>query len=403
MPYIERNAIITDSEKIYGKVSTFSETATSGVNGKLITASDVAIGDRFGSSVAIGQGVIAVGAYSEDTGQTSAGSLYLFDYEGNEKKIIRNPDTGTNFGTPVAIGCNIIVAGMVDDTTASNAGAVYLYTLGGDLITKLISPEGAIADDRFGRAIAVGNGRLVVGAETHSGDTYLQDGAVYIFDPKGNFIRKLTSPNPSNSGFFGVRLAVNCGRICVLDFKGGAYIYDLDGNLVATLSGIGTQNRCIGVNDGRVVVGDYLNDDAGGNAGCIHIFDLDGNSVAANVTASDAASGDQLGRDVAIGSGRIFAAAPLEDAEGTDAGAVYEFDLDGNQLSKMRPSPLATGDEFGNYINGHPGLAVGAGRLVVGASGDSSDRGQVYIFQNSTTYAPDQLANAPAKHVLDFL
>ena len=142
----------------------------------------------------------------------------------------------------------------------------------------------------------------------------------------------------------------------------------------------------VAVGSGRIVVGAYW-DNVGGNAdqGSAYIFDLDGNQLA-KITASDAAASDIFGNSVAVGSGRIVVGAYGDDDNGSSSGSAYIYDLDGNQLSKITASDGAASDRFGGSV------AVGSGRIVVGAYGDDDDgeaSGSAYIFdlpEDSNTY-----------------
>jgi len=135
----------------------------------------------------------------------------------------------------------------------------------------------------------------------------------------------------------------------------------------------------VAVGSGRIVVGAYRNADNGSFSGSAYIFDLDGNQLA-KITASDGASGDFFGSSVAVGSGRIVVGAYGDD----DNGSAYIFDLDGNQLAKITASDGASDDYFGHSV------AVGSGRIVVGAyysdNNNKPDSGSAYIYETPQVY-----------------
>ena len=139
--------------------------------------------------------------------------------------------------------------------------------------------------------------------------------------------------------------------------------------------------RSVAVGSGRVVVGAYLNDDAGASSGSAYIFDLSGTQTA-KITASDAAAGDQFGYSVAVGSGRIVVGAYRDESL---TGSAYIFDLDGTQIAKITASDGAASDYFGWSV------AVGNGRIVVGAYGNDdagSASGSAYIFDTPNVITP---------------
>jgi len=114
----------------------------------------------------------------------------------------------------------------------------------------------------------------------------------------------------------------------------------------------------------------------------LHTYWLDGNQLT-KITASDAASYDNFGWSVAVGSGRIVVGAYADDDNGYDSGSAYIFDLDGNELDKITASDAASSDYFGRSV------AVGSGRIVVGAYGDDdngSNSGSAYIYETPQVY-----------------
>ena len=97
----------------------------------IITASDGAASDLFGYSVAVGNNRIVVGAYRNDIGSNAdQGSAYIYDLNGNEVGIITASDGAANdyFGRSVAVGSGRIVVGADgDDNNGDNSGSAYIY------------------------------------------------------------------------------------------------------------------------------------------------------------------------------------------------------------------------------------------------------------------------------------
>ena len=81
--------------------------------------------------------------------------------------IITHPSAVTNdfFGKSVAVGSGRIVVGAYNDDVngIGNAGSALIYDLNGNYVGIITHPT-AVADDRFGISVAVGSGRIVVGA-----------------------------------------------------------------------------------------------------------------------------------------------------------------------------------------------------------------------------------------------
>ena len=317
------------------------------INWAKITASDGGVND-WACSVAAGSGRIVV---STPYHASLSGSAYIFDLDGNNEIKITASDaaSGDRFGNSVAVGCGRIVVGApTDDDNGSSSGSAYIYDLDGTNEVKITASDG-VASGQFGTAVAVGCGRIVVGAVFDDGLGNPQVGSAYIFDLNGNQLTKITHSNVASS---------------------------------ISSDGFGFT---VAVGSGRIVFGTPYDDDNGSYSGSAHIFDLDGNQLA-KITASDGAANDGFGRSVAVGSGRIVVGAQYDDTDTNtiynDQGSAYIFDLDGNQLAKITASDGAHDDYFGSSV------AIGSGRIVVGATYDDdngSDSGSAYIWEIDET------------------
>ena len=141
-------------------------------------------GDQFGASVAVGSGRIVVGAprYQADTyGQ---GAIYIYDLDGTQVGIITGHDgtNSNNFGYSVAIGDGKIVVGDINNSTSgSSDGAAHVYDLDGNYISKLTHPNGENFD-YFGISVAVGSGKIVVGAHWDDVNSNNHQGSAHIYN-----------------------------------------------------------------------------------------------------------------------------------------------------------------------------------------------------------------------------
>ena len=103
-----------------------------------LTTSDGAAGDQFGRSVAIAGDTIVVGADEDDVnGTTDRGSAYVFTLTGvtwTQQKHLTASDAALNndFGFSVAIDVNTttVVGSWQDDTdNGADSGSAYVYVL----------------------------------------------------------------------------------------------------------------------------------------------------------------------------------------------------------------------------------------------------------------------------------
>ncbi len=262
-----------------------------------LTASDAALGDRFGHSVAISGITAVIGAYLDDDGGTSSGSAYVFDtVTGQElfKLTASDDDAFDNFGRSVAVSGTTAIIGAAGDAEGGEAsGAAYLFdTTTGQQLFKLTATD-AEPFDQFGVCVAISGTTAVVGANFK----YVAGGfagAAYVFDTTtGQQLFKLTASDTADGDRFGESVAVS-------------------GNVA--------------------VVGAYGDDDGGASSGSAYFFDITTGQQLYKLTASDAAFDDRFGQSVAISGTNAIVGAPLEDDEVTmndlfaDRGSVYLFD-----------------------------------------------------------------------------
>ena len=171
-----------------GAAYVFTRSGTSWSQQAKLQSSDVENSDHFGISVAIDGDTMVAGAYLEDTGGGRAGSAYVFTRSGtswSQQAKLQASDKAANveFGVSVAIDGDTIVAGAYkEDTGASDAGAVYVFTRSGTSWTqaKKVQAADAQASDYLGQRVGISGNTMVAGAylEDTGGD---QAGAAYTF------------------------------------------------------------------------------------------------------------------------------------------------------------------------------------------------------------------------------
>jgi hypothetical protein len=369
-----------------------------------IKASDGVAADVFGYAVGVGPSRIVVGAYGDNIGgNLDQGSAYIFNLSGTQlaKIVASDGANGDLFGYSVAAESGGIVVGAVNDTdTVTFGGAAYLFNLNGTQLAKLKASDGANGD-YFGGSVAIGCGRIVVGAPSSDIGSNTDQGSAYIFNLSGTQLAKITASDGTTYDSFGASVAIGCGRIVIgatgsvfgPSITGYAYIFDMSGTQLAKIvasDGAGSDyfGYSVAIGCGRIVVGASGDDDNGGNSGSAYIFDLNGNQLA-KIKASDGATGHNFGNSVSIGCGRIVIGSPYESSISVNSGATYIFDLDGTQIAKIKASDAGSSDYFGYSV------AVGSGRIVVGAFTDDDlgeDSGSTYIFTTPMVYTPYDVA-----------
>lgn len=311
------------------------------------------------------------------------------------------PAVGDNFGAWLSpLGSDRVAIGApYDDTSATNAGAVYLYHTNGTLLRTIINPApaytslgGFVNGDQFGSTLAtLGSDRIVVGSPFNDGSRVLYAGTVYLFDTNGALLTTITNPNAFGPDKFGSSVAVlGTDRILAgaVDFEydpdidqiGIAYLFDTNGALLATfenpnLSGYDLFGFSLaGLGNDRVLIGM-----ASDGFGAVHLFNTNG-TLLTTITNPTPSALDYFGYSVvAVGADRIVVGAPWDDTGANDAGSVYVFTTNGTLLTTItNPSPVA-GDSFGARLS-----VMDGDRLLISSPREAVDTtdlvGAAYIF-----------------------
>jgi hypothetical protein len=310
----------------------------------------------FGERVAAGSGMFAVSQNSD--------RVHVYDQSGNYKYSIHKPyDTyNIGFGLGLAIANSKLYVGV---PYASGGGEVLVYDVfTGAYTSKITSPDADGSDDHindsFGFSIAVGEGKIVIGApgQSESTDNNIQggptnnffSGSAYIFGTDEVFLTKIRSDVPTSRDRFGESVAIGYNRIVV--------------------------------GSPEAASGQTL------KQGKINIFELDGTPVGNTFAPTGLISYSEFGYQVAISEDFIFASRPKSNADTT--GSVFVFSHSG-QYQAQYQQQADSSDSSGNY--GY-GMAVGNyqfdSKLVIG---NSKGPGKIYIYELNRRVFAQQVRN----------
>ncbi|MFZ0545284.1 MAG: FG-GAP repeat protein [Candidatus Promineifilaceae bacterium] len=203
-----------------------------------LLAVDGAEDDWFGNSVALDGDTALVGAYTADVeGYDNQGAAYVFTNEegvwDHQAKLTATDGAVSDwFGISVALeGDTALVGASLADVGGNfNQGAVYAFTRAGSIWSqqaKLVATDGA-ADDRFGHALALDENVALVGANLTDVGGSFDRGAAYVFVESGSEWRqqtKLTAADGTGGDEFGHALAVQDNTALI-----GAPSADFNGN-----------------------------------------------------------------------------------------------------------------------------------------------------------------------------
>ena len=246
-------------------------------------------GGGFGASVALGDGLMIVGAPREIVNRLSlAGRAYVFSATTDaltDALVSPNPEgngyfTGGFFGSSVALASGRVIVGAPGETVNgfANAGRAYVFSpTTGSLTGTLVSPnanpdDGAVfAGGRFGASVTSTNGRVVVGAPDETVNGTGLAGRVYVFSAAtDSLMRTLVSPNVQLFGRFGDSIALANGHVIVgadeetvngVVEGGRAYIFNAaTGSLIRTLVSLNNEvggffGASVALANGHVIIG----------------------------------------------------------------------------------------------------------------------------------------------------
>jgi len=326
---------------------------------------------------------LVVGAIYQDNYK---GAMFIYDADGTNPIKVNSSDTSSfdKFAVAVAIGNDKIGVGMqLADDAGESSGSVYVYNLDGTGEVKITASDGAPYDN-FGISVAIGNNKIVVGSHQDDDDGSFS-GSVYVYNLDGTGEVKITASDGAGSDLFGISVAIENDKIYVGSYRdddngsssGSVYVYNLDGTgEVKITASDGAQYENFGTSvaagNNKIVVGA-----AGGES--VYVYNLDGTGEV-KITASDAADGDKFGTSVAIGNNKIVVGSYEDDDNGSSSGSVYVYNLDGTGEVKITASDGAPYDYFGFSV------AVDGDKIYVGApTADSDDDtygsiGAIYIY-----------------------
>ncbi len=375
-----------------------------------LLASDAAVDDQFGWSVAISGETVVVGAAGDDgAAGSNQGSAYVFVRSGGvwsqqQKLSASDGAAGDEFGYSVAIsGETVVVGARGDDGLGVDQGSAYVFVRSSGVWSeqqKLLDLDD-VGDSLFGCSVAISGDTVVVGARGWDGPGGVDQGAADIFVRSGGVWShqwKLIPSDAAADDQFGFSVAISGETVVVgarrdnagagID-QGSAYVFVRSGGvwseqqkILASDAGAGDFfGASVAISGGTVVVGAPFNTGAQGSA---YVFVLSGPlAELQELVAEDAAPGDELGRALAIAETTAAVGAPSDGGSaGAEQGAVYLFEfVDGTwaEQQKLVASDAAAGDEFGGD------LAISEAKAVVGAPMKSSPtaaaQGAVYIFE----------------------
>lgn len=364
-----------------------------------IVSSIVENENRFGISIAIENGILAVGSELDDDQGYATGSVYLFDESTGEqiaRVVLEDGESRDYFGGFIAMENGLLAIGATGDASEPTLGSVYVFDAStGDQLSKLQFNDGEDVY-RFNGAIAMDDGMIAIGIQTGR-----NTGGAYLFDVQtGDQIYNLTIPAQSRFGDFGGSIDIDDGIVAVGDQSfsyvhpdsdlistGAVYLFDATTGeqlsmLVTDEPNRSALGRSVDIHNGLVAVG--ASSEMSGK-GAVYLFNITTGQEIKKFVASDGWFDDYFGGAVSMQGNVLAVGATGEETNGSNSGAAYLFDIrTGIEIAKLLPSNGSRDAFFGGSVIVENNTAI-----VAAASPRLGTRGSVYFFDVPSYCASD--------------
>ncbi len=369
-----------------------------------VFASDGVAGDELSHKIVISGDIAMIASIANDS---ATGAVYVFErtdgqWVERQKLVALDGALGDNFGSSIALSGDLALIG------ARGADAVYVFQRAGSRWVQGqrftgSSSRGSSASD-FGASIVLEGDTAIIGAPTAFDNFIVQAGAAYIFqrvDGTWTEQQRLTAgPLGGQFNNFGDGLALS-GDIALIGATGSYsddpgsvhYFQRVDGVWTEQQEFRGSTNatrgarfgRSISISGNTALIGapeDRV--DSVSVAGSAFIFTLESGVWTEQQRLQDSVPtlSDNFGSEVLLTGNTAIVTNPNDDDNGVDSGSVYIYQQQTGsntwtQQQKLLARDGAAADSFGSSI------ALSGANLLVGAAGDDdvqSDAGSAYVL-----------------------
>ncbi len=351
----------------------------------------------FGNSVSISGEYAIVGAPGD--GENGAAYIFLVQDDGSwilEKKLTASDGAlDDEFGYSVAIDGEYAIVGAWRDDDESielseNIGSAYIFYRNQGGTRKWgqqakLTPSDGFTLDKFGNSVAISGDYAIVGS-------YMNDESAYIFKRKSwTWVEeaKLKGSDTVTSDMYGYSVSID-GETAVIgatgnddmgSSSGSAYIFSRNEDGVwnqqqKLIASDGSQfdyfGYSVSISGDFIVVSAFLVDDYGDRSGAVYLFRYDGTNwiQEKKLTASDAAAIDLFGASVSISGDYIIVGTTGDDDNGNSSGSAYIFYRDqGGPDNWGEQKKLTASDGEMDDVFGHS-VSISGEYAIVGAKWD---------------------------------
>jgi hypothetical protein len=378
-----------------------------------LTASPSSSYIRFGSSAAIEGDTAIVGTPEDVGGVNNKGSAYIFirnrgTWIQQQKLVASDAALGDEFGTSVAINGDKVIIGARGKSINGNLyqGAAYIFVRNGStwIQQQKLVASGGSASERFGTSVVISGNTAIVGTATFAGNS--PQGSATVFELIGGVWtvqQKIKASDGVDSYTFGSSLTVSDDTLIVgapggNNGAGSAYVFVRNGALWTEQQKLVAPNGVAGdyfgdsvaINGDTAIIGAIEIAGAGANGirnGSAYVFVRNGASWTQQqkLTARDGTRGDEFGGSVAIEGNTAIIGAPGDFGTNVEPGSAYVFirNTSSTWIEQQKLTPVAGNSSRNGYFG--KAVAISGSNIIIGAFEDGERQGAAYIFTNKHT------------------
>ena len=355
-----------------------------------LTASDAAANDNFGGPVGIAGDTIVIGASKDDDGGANSGSVYVFTKpaagwtaaSSDVKLTASDAAAADRFGGSVAIdGDTIAVGASQDDDGDGRSGSVYVFskpvqgwvTASEDV--KLVASDAAVADN-FGESVAIDGGTVVIGTPGDD-DAEFAAGSASVFHASGWTVIAASAAGEANATSHTVSGLINgVEHDFRIRARNGVGASKPSAVTTAAPVSVPVPARSTGLTAAAASSGEVVLNWSNPSNRTVTGHEYEYRAQIAKLTATDAASGHEFGRWIAVDGDTMVVGANNADSNG---GAAYVYGRQSGgwrQVAKLTAAGTAAGDRLGGPV------AIDGDTIVAAGTWNNAGRpsASVYVF-----------------------
>lgn len=353
-------------------------------------AGGITSGDKFGLRTKVAGTLAAVG---------SEGGVDLFSLGDASNPTERGRFSLLNDSPRFDLDGTLLVVGDGDDDdSGTDSGAVYLVDCSDpdnpSQIIKLKAPT-PTAYTKFGESVSLCGTMLLVGAPTSANDVDIP-GECFLFDisdpASPEFLSSFQGSDAEADNFFGSTVelegskAVMNGRRNTPSVLVHVYLFDVSDPKNPTetfkfsppvIQSFGFGTEALSIKGDLLAIGDLIANDVGTFGGAVDLYDI-GNMespvLQKRITASDGEENDVFGCQAQLSGNFLLVGAYGDDSQ---RGAIYVYDIS-TPTAPVRRAKLEAHDQETGDLYGF-GASIFGNRMAIGALGDGGNTGATYF------------------------